>query len=146
MSNAKKIQWGIALGIPIILLFMPISYNIKVFFMITIFGILAVAFDLMDKLVPSLLMPSLYVLLGVADAATVYSSWASTTVSLAIGSLVMAGCLGECGVLERMAYWLLKKCNGNFKKYVGVYFLLLCFYQFLLLAILHLLSRQWLQA
>lgn len=116
MSTSKKIQWGISLGIPIILLFMPIQYNIKVFFMITIFGILAVAFDLMDKLVPSLLMPSLYVLLGVADSATVYSSWASTTVSLAIGSLVMAGCLGECGVLERMAYWLLKKCNGSFKK------------------------------
>lgn len=115
MSTSKKIQWGISLGIPIILLFMPIQYNIKVFFMITIFGILAVAFDLMDKLVPSLLMPSLYVLLGVADSATVYSSWASTTVSLAIGSLVMAGCLGECGVLERMAYWLLKKCNGSFK-------------------------------
>ena len=78
MSTSKKIQWGLSLGIPIILLFMPIQYNIKVFFMITIFGILAVAFDLMDKLVPSLLMPSLYVLLGVADSATVYSSWAST--------------------------------------------------------------------
>lgn len=116
MSRAKKIQWGIPIIFSIILMFMPMAYNIKVFFMITIFGILAVAFDLMDKLVPSLLMPSLYVLLGVADAATVYSSWASTTVSLAIGSLVMAGCLGECGVLERMAYWLLKKCNGNFQK------------------------------
>lgn len=114
MSTSKKVQWAVSLVIPILLLLTPMETNMKLFFAITVWGILTIAFDLMDKLVPSLLMPSLYVLLGVAPTAVVYAAWSSTTVSLAIGSLVMAACLGECGVLERMAYWMLQKCNGKF--------------------------------
>ncbi len=116
MSLSKKIQWVITLLIPLGLLFTPMNLQMKLFFAITVWGILTIAFDLMDKLVPSLVMPSLYVLLGVAPSAAVYAAWSSTTVSLAIGSLVMAACLGECGVLERMAYWMLQKCKGSFSK------------------------------
>ena len=114
MSTAKKAEWIISLLIPVILLFMPLETHLKLFFAITLWGILAIAFDLMDKLVPSLLMPTLSVLLGVAPSAAVYAAWSSTTVSLAISSLIMAACLAECGILERMAYWMLQKCKGRF--------------------------------
>ena len=103
MSTTKKIQWTASLLIPLILLFTPMEMAMKLFFAVTVWGILVIAFDLMDKLVPSLLMPTLYVLLGIAPSSAVYAAWSSTTVSLAISSLVMANCLAECGVLERMA-------------------------------------------
>ena len=126
MSTTKKIQWTVSLLIPFILLFTPMEMAMKLFFAVTVWGILTVAFDLMDKLVPSLLMPTLYVLLGIAPSSAVYAAWSSTTVSLAISSLVMASCLAEWGVLERMAYWLLKKCNGKFTRVCwGVFFVAL---------------------
>lgn len=114
MSITKKVQWSLSFLFPVLILLTPMEIQMKLFLAITLWGILTIAFDLMDKLVPSLLMPSLYVLLGIAPSAVVYAAWSSTTVSLAIGSLVMAVCLGECGVLERMAYWMLQKCNGKF--------------------------------
>lgn len=114
MTTSKKIQWAISLIVPLLFFLTSMTLQMKLFFAITIWGILAIAFDLMDKLVPSLLMPSLYVLLGIAPSAAVYAAWGSTTVSLAIGALVMAACLDECGVLERIAYWMLQKCNGSF--------------------------------
>lgn len=114
MSGSKKIEWIVSLAVPAILLVMPATNNVKLFLAITLWGILTIAFDLMNKLVPALLMPSLYVLLGIAPSNVVYAAWNSTMVSLTIGSLVMATCLGECGVLERIAYWMLQKCKGKF--------------------------------
>jgi len=123
MSTSKKIQWAVSLLLPIILLLTPMALNLKLFFAVTVWGIFTIAFDLVDKLVPSLLMPTLYVLLGIAPSGAVYAAWSSTTVSLAISSLIMAVCLGECGVLERMAYWLLKTCGGKFTRVCwGIFF------------------------
>ena len=121
MSTAKKAEWIISLLIPVILLFMPLETHLKLFFAITLWGILAIAFDLMDKLVPSLLMPTLYVLLGVAPSAAVYAAWSSTTVSLAISSLIMAACLAEC-------VWLIGCCKNakeDFRWFAGAFLLLL---------------------
>lgn len=59
-------------------------------------------------------MPAAFVLTGLAPANVVYGPWASTTISLAIGSLVMANCLAECGLLERLSYTMLQKCGGKF--------------------------------
>ncbi len=114
LRTSEKIQWVVSFAVPICLLLTPMALQMKLFLAIALWGILTIAFGTMHILVPSLVMPALFVLTGLAPASAVYSPWASTTISLAIGSLIMANCLGECGLLERLAYWMLQKCGGKF--------------------------------
>lgn len=114
LSKGQKAQWIVSIALPLALLLLPIDWSLKLFFAVTLWGILTVAFNTMHQLIPSLLMPAMYVLFGLADAGVVYGPWASTTISLAIGNLVMANCLAECGLLKRIAYMMLRKCNGKF--------------------------------
>lgn len=116
LKTSEKIQWVISLAVPAVILLLPADFTIKMFLAIALWGILTIAFGTMHILVPSLVMPALFVLTGLAPASVVYSPWASTTISLAIGSLIMANCLGECGLLERIAYWMLQKCGGRFTR------------------------------
>lgn len=116
LNTSKKIQWLISILLPFCMFLFPISLQLKLFFAITLWGILTVAFNLMHQMVPSLLMPALYVLTGLATADVVYGPWASTTISLAISSLIMANCLADCGLLKRVAYWMLQKCGGKFTR------------------------------
>lgn len=116
LKTSQKIQWAVSILLPLSMFLLPIPTSLKLFFAITLWGIFTVAFNTMHQLVPSLLMPALYVLTGLADASVVYGPWASTTISLAISSLIMANCLAECGLLKRVAYWMLQKCGGKFTR------------------------------
>ena len=104
LKTSEKIQWVVSFLVPAAILCLPVSFQLKLFFAITLWGILTVAFGNMHNLVPALIMPAAFVLTGLAPANVVYGPWASTTISLAIGSLVMANCLAECGLLERLSY------------------------------------------
>ena len=114
LKTSEKIQWVVSFLVPAAILCLPVSFQFKLFFAITLWGILTVAFGNMHNLVPALIMPAAFVLTGLAPANVVYGPWASTTISLAIGSLVMANCLAECGLLERLSYTMLQKCGGKF--------------------------------
>lgn len=115
LTTTQKIQWIVSFAAPASMFVLPLpTFQLKIFLSITLWGVLTIAFGNMHVLIPSLLMPGLFVLTGLAPAAAVYSPWASTTVSLAISSLIMANCLADCGLLERVAYIMLQKFGGKF--------------------------------
>lgn len=121
-STSYKIKLIITF-LPLLLFFTPLDYTLKLFFIITLWGILTIALDTMDKLIPSIAMPTLYILLGVAPADVVYSPWAQSTITITASSLVMAVCLSDCGLLNRISAMMLQYCGGKLSRACWLVFL-----------------------
>lgn len=121
VDKQKLIGWMISIGIPVLLSFVGISENfspeLKLFFMITIFVILIIAFELLPIMISAILLPTLYLMSGLVPAATAFGSWTSTTVWMVMGGLIFSNLLDDCGLLKRIAYYVISKCGGT---YAGV--------------------------
>lgn len=118
-SKITLIGWMISIIIPAVIGTISVSQNftkeLKTFFMITIFIILIIAFELLPKLIASVLLPALYMISGLVPAEVAYASWTSTTVWMVLGGLVLSAVLEECGLLKRIAYYVILKCGGTYK-------------------------------
>jgi len=88
--------------------------NQKLFFAITVWGVLSVALDSMPAIAVTILMPMLYVILQVAPANVAYSSWGNMTISMVLACLVVVTALNESGLLMRISAKILKLCSGNY--------------------------------
>lgn len=116
--SGNLVKWGISLLVPALIWLIPLSEaytaELRMFFMITAFIILLIAFDIFDLLVPSLLLPTLYYISGIVPLNVAYASWTNSTVWMILGALVLATVLEECGLLQRIAIWCIRKCGGSF--------------------------------
>jgi len=125
-SKITLIGWMISIIIPAVIGTISVSQNftkeLKTFFIITIFIILIIAFELLPKLIASVLLPALYMISGLVPAEVAYASWTSTTVWMVLGGLVLSAVLEECGLLKRIAlcdfkmWWNLQR-NGIWMLY-----------------------------
>lgn len=128
VDKKKLIGWIISILIPIIIAFVPVlgdfTENLKKFFIITLFVIMIIAFELLPLLVSAILLPSLYIISGLVPAATAFGSWTGTTVWMVIGGLIFSNLLDECGLLRRIAYYVISKCGGTYSGAVfGCFFI-----------------------
>ena len=114
-DKKKRIGWAVSILIPVIIAFIPVSgdftESLKRFFMITLFMIMIIAFELFPLLVSAILLPSLYIVSGIVPAATAFGSWSNTTVWMVLGGLIFSTVLDECGLLKRIAYFVIRKCT-----------------------------------
>ena len=117
-DKKKRIGWAVSILIPFIIAFIPVSgdftESLKRFFMITLFMILIIAFELFPLLVSAILLPSLYIVSGIVPAATAFGSWSNTTVWMVLGGLIFSTVLDECGLLKPIAYFVIRKCGGTY--------------------------------
>lgn len=117
-GRAIYIKWFFTLAIPLIFLCFPINAEytpqLRIFFMITVFVLLLTAFDLMEILIPSVLLPTLYFLSGIVPMNQAFGAFTTPTVWMIFGALVLANTLDECGLLRRIALGCICKCGGSF--------------------------------
>lgn len=117
-DKKKRIGWAVSILIPVIIAFIPVSgdftESLKRFFMITLFMIMIIAFELFPLLVSAILLPSLYIVSGIVPAATAFGSWSNTTVWMVLGGLIFSTVLDECSLLKRIAYFVIRKCGGTY--------------------------------
>lgn len=117
LSKSEMIKWGITVAIVAVLLLIPTSevytFNIKMFFAVTIFGILLAAFELMPIVVVGMIMTGGYVLFKVAPMATIMAPWLSETLYMVLGGYALGCILDESGLLKRVAYWIMSKVGSN---------------------------------
>ena len=117
-DKKKRIGLAVSILIPFIIAFIPVSgdftESLKRFFMITLFIIMIIAFELFPLLVSAILLPSLYIVSGIVPAATAFGSWSNTTVWMVLGGLIFSTVLDECGLLKRIAYFVIRKCGGTY--------------------------------
>lgn len=112
------IKWIISLVLGGIFLLIPeqgvYSHNVKLFFTITVICLALVAFEVLSELAVGVILPCLYCFFNVASMETVFSPWLDTTMMLFVGSFFMAASLEECGLLRRVACWIMCKAKGNY--------------------------------
>lgn len=107
--------------------------TLRLYMVVTVFVIVVLAFELLPILIASLLLPALYVVLQIVPFSVAYSPWTQSTVSMVLGGFLIANICDECGVLQRMAFWIVRKCNASFTIVVlGLFFanLLICIVTF----------------
>lgn len=118
LKPSIKLKWFIVFALTILCLVVPeqgiYTFQVKMFLSITVFGLSLAAFELVDMLVISFIMPSLWVLFGVASADVVMSPWLGTTFLLIPGSLFLAATLEDCGLLKRLALHLMGLVKGSY--------------------------------
>lgn len=92
-----------------------ISRELQMFFAATVCVIVIMAFELLPVLVSAIVLPALYTILGVVPAGTAFASWTNDTVWMILGGLVLSTSLDECGLLKRIAYYVICKCGGTYR-------------------------------
>lgn len=128
-SNVKLFsKWMISLLVPGLILLIPIDQNftssLRLFFVITVLVILIIAFELLPQLIAAFLLPSLYYVSGLVPMEVAFQSWTSSTVWMVLGGLLLSCILEECGLLKRIAYYVISKCGGTYKGAVfGCFFI-----------------------
>lgn len=119
-DRSLLIKWAITLLIPLLVCLIPLTetytLTMRLYFVATLFVIFLFAFETLPTLISALLLPALYVVLGVVPFAVAYAPWTQSTVSMVLGGFLTANICSDCGVLERMAYWIVRKCGGSFMK------------------------------
>ena len=93
-TNIKTIiGWVISICIPLILFLIPCTesytYEIKMFFVITVFFILCMVFDNLNTAYIGILMPVCYVVFAVCKPAIAFQSWSNHVVWMALGSFAL---------------------------------------------------------
>lgn len=117
-TNKKFIGWSVTFTVLAIILLIPTSANfsieLRTFFAITLFMISIIAFELLPMMVSAILLPSTYLMSGIVGSDVAFSSWTSTTVWMVLGGLVLSNVLDECGLLKRIACFVIKQFGGTY--------------------------------
>ena len=119
LKNKKLvIQWAVTLLAALLVYCIPcgevFTFTLKKFMCITVFIILVVAFDFFNTAWPAILLPTMYLLFGVAPANVAFGAWSNVTVWMIVGAYVMTAALEECGLLKRIALACIRLCGGSF--------------------------------
>ncbi|MEE0510766.1 MAG: SLC13 family permease [Peptococcaceae bacterium] len=119
MSKAEMIKWLVTIGIAVVLALIPCNdiytVPIKQFCVITIFFLLVIAFEFFDNMIPAILMPTCWALIGVSDWNTAFSGFTNSTVFMIFGAFVFANILQDTGLLKRIAFLCIYRLGGNFR-------------------------------
>lgn len=116
--GANKVKWLVTIIIPLIVLIIPctevFTLGIKKFFVITAFSLLCAAFEFFPNLVIGIMLPILYIVLGVAPIAVVTSPWNQSMVFQGMGAFILAGIMQVSGLTKRLSFWLMSKTGSNY--------------------------------
>ena len=120
MEKGKIIGWLVTILISVAIMLVPTSETftpeIRAYLMLSICVISIVAFDLMDIIIPSVLLPVAYYIFHVVPIQTAYAPFTTDTFWMILGAFVLTNALDECGILKRIAYWIIKTCGGTYNR------------------------------
>lgn len=118
LNKSQIIKWLITVIISLAIFFIPtsdvFSSQLRLYAVVTVFIIFVLAFDLLPILIASLLLPALYVVLQIVPFESAYGPWTQSTISMVLGGFLIANICQESGVLQRLAYWVARKCKSSF--------------------------------
>lgn len=119
VTKLQGIKWAIALFLPLCVFLVPTSVtftaDMRLFFVITGIGILMMALDLIEMVVPALMLPVFYIVTGLASPAEVFNPWLGTNPWLNLFGLMFASILLSTGLLTRAAYFCIVKAGATYK-------------------------------
>ncbi|AET70363.1 di-/tricarboxylate transporter [Desulfosporosinus orientis DSM 765] len=117
-KQRKIMMLLVSIMVPLLVMLIPanevFTVNIKIFFAVTLWGVMMFALDFVDNFIPALLLPFLYVLFKIAPMNVVFSPWSATIPWLVLGTFLLANILERIGLLKRIAYWCIIKTGGTY--------------------------------
>ena len=117
-SNKQIFGWLLTIGLPITMLLIPttevLTWQIKIFFAITLFAVMTFVFDNINQTTVALMFPLMYIIFSVAPAETVLSPWTGNIPWMMLGGLLLADVLGDIGLLKRIAYKCIILTGGSY--------------------------------
>lgn len=117
LSRSEMIKWAVTLILCGIVAFIPTSDvftgQMKWFFVVTLFCMAVLAFSLLPVIVPAIMMPLGYWMLGVAKPAVIYGAWSNQIIWVVLGGLLFAIMMGKSGLSKRVAYKCMLWARGN---------------------------------
>ena len=118
LSRMTLLKWGVALGVPLIILCIPetavFDHSIKLFLALTLWGILSFAMEILPNAVPAILLPVGYVMLSLTGMDTVFRPWTTNIPWMVLGAFILANTLERIGLLKRVAIWCIVKTGGTY--------------------------------
>lgn len=118
VDKGALIKWLITIAVPLILFLIPetdvYTYEVKMFLVVTVGGILLVAFEQVHLMAVSMLFPIGYMAAGLVPMDVAYSAWLQTMPLVVVGGYMIAMVLNRVGLLKRMAYWCFIKVRGSY--------------------------------
>jgi di/tricarboxylate transporter len=121
-SNIKKqngIKWAINIILPMLILLIPtnerFTQEIKLFFIITLFAILLIAFETISLTVTALALPVVYILFKLAPSDIAFKSWSLDVTWLLVGGFIFTYALESTGFMKRLAYKCILLAGGKFR-------------------------------
>lgn len=119
VNKKQLLSWLVIILVPLAIYLVPLSKtftaDIRLFLVITIAAILCWAFEPVHIIVPSLILPPAYILLGLAEPAQVYQPWSLAVPWLLIGGFIIAAVFERTGLMKRVAYWCILRAGGSYK-------------------------------
>ncbi len=109
------VKWLVSLIIPLLPMGLDLDMQLKLYIMVTLWGILMWMFELIPDAVVGILIPVLYVVLGVAKPNVVFSGWAGSTPWITIGGLMLGAAVVESGLVKRIAYKIMLWTGGSLR-------------------------------
>lgn len=118
LSKGDLIKWGISVALGAVCLLIPeselITWDVKLFLAITVLNLAFAAFEIVPTIMISVIMPVLWMLCNVTTVDVVLSSWLNTTPLMIVGAFFMAVSLESCGLLRRIAFYLMCKVKASY--------------------------------
>lgn len=118
INKGALIKWAINILVPLVLFLIPetetYTYNVKMFLVVTLAGILMVAFEQVHLMAVSMLFPIGYMVTGLVPMDVAYSAWLQTMPLVVVGGYMITNVLNRIGLLKRMAYWCFIKVRGSY--------------------------------
>lgn len=113
------ILWALAALIPVLIMLIPTSETftaqLRTFFAVTSFAICLWAFEVVNFLIPSLLLPVLYILSGLVPPQKAFLAWSIHIPWLVIGGMILTNICDGSGLLKRFSYWSILKVGGTYR-------------------------------
>lgn len=117
-SKAVLIKWTISIILALICFVIPeqgfYTHTVKLFLSITVFFLALTAFEIVPDIFIGILLPTAYIAFNIAPVEVVMSPWIGTTMLMIVGAFVIAASLDECGLLKRVAFFLMCKVKSNY--------------------------------
>ncbi len=108
IDTKRLLSWCVIFGVPLAVLLIPVNdvftMQHKMFMAATAWAILMFAFELVDNYIPCIILPFLYIILGVADWSTAFSGWYKPIPWQVLGMFLFVNALLRNGFLKRVAY------------------------------------------
>lgn len=117
--DKRILYWILAIGLPVLCLLIPTTAtftpHLRTYFALTICAILMWAFELLPNLIISIVLPILYLLLGLAPANVLFASWSNYIPWLVLGGMILTHVAEETGLLRRVACWSILKTGASYR-------------------------------